>query len=223
VIAAYAYASALGGRRLVCTILALSAALLAGCGESEDAKDAREGLQIAYDVMRGPPSEATLMELATFSDGGVLFSYPRPLHQSRELVGNDDVWSFRYGLYKAELWVAEEPQDALAYVDAIARALLATQDASVLEPVAQGRVLTICGQERETATVHIRFMDATSRYEAVVLPPMGDPRSRMLLFTDMRQDSREGWSRLADVATQTVLSTMRCRSSRAQHNERETT
>lgn len=187
-------------------------ALLSGCGQSEEAKDARKGLRVAYDVMRGPPAESALSHLATFTDGNITFSYPKPLHASRERVGRDDVLAFAYGLYKAELWTSRAPQDAAGHVEAIADALVAMENAVILEPVARGQVLTICGQERTTATVRVRFSDVTSRYEAVVLPPTGGQRSRLLLFTDMRQDADVGWSRLADRSTQTILSTLQCKS-----------
>ena len=187
---------------------ALVALTLGACGDSEDAKEARTALRITYDTMLGPPSAKALAERTRFSAAGIAFDYPSPLRSTYEVVDGDDVWSLRYGLYELEVWASTEALDAHGYLDAIGGALVAAGGARIVEPVSEGRTLTVCGEQVITSKMRMDVDELDSRQEAFVVPSSGSGGDRIIMFTDMRMD--KGESPVADAVAKMVLATLNC-------------
>ena len=192
---------------VVCLLLATGAALTA-CGDSADAEQARDGLRVAMETLRGDPSAERLAEATPFIGGGVAFDHPKPLRTAFEQSPEGNVWTFAYGTYELELWANEGGPAAAEYLQNIADVLVEDEGASLRKPVSQDRVVEVCGQAREVHVMEVNLFGEPYRYEAIDLLPDHRGRNRILMQFDSRLGG--GASRVATATNDMVLSSLRC-------------
>lgn len=199
------------GRR--CAAAWLLGAVLAGCGDSEEASQSRETLRVMWETLRGPPSEQVLAQRTRFTGAGLSFDYPRPLRRQYERVDGDRVWSLRYGLSELEIWASADPVDGHAYLEAIAGVLTAQEQAKVGQPPADGVTVRACATDITAVTMRLQVDEVDTHYELLLLPPERGGGNRVLLLTD--GGLGEDHSQIIDATRAMLLSTLACNVPRA--------
>ena len=191
-----------------CVLILAGCLGLGACGDSQDARDAREDATVFWETLRGEASDARLRKATPFMGGGVRFEHPAPLRTAHERSVDGDVWTFAYGAFELELWRNDGTLDAGAYLQNIADAMVDSHSAKVREPLADGRTVEVCGQTHVGRAMEMDLMGEVFRYEAFDLPRDHLGRGRILMLFD--GIGVAGASRTAAATTDMVFSTLRC-------------